>query len=73
MALAHRSPRDFGKGRSTWTLRLLAKVAFEEGVTAREVSGETIRQAITALGHSWQRAKKWIRSPDAQYDIKKAA
>ncbi len=73
VAIAHQSPRDFGKGRSTWTLPLLAEVAFAEGLTAREVSGETIRQAITSLGHSWQRAKQWIRSPDRQYDIKKGS
>ena len=73
VAIAHRSPRDFDKPRSAWTLPLLAEVAFAEGLTAREVSGETVRQAITALGHSWQRAKKWIRSPDPQYDIKKGS
>jgi transposase len=73
VALAHQSPRDFDKPRSTWTLPLLAEVAFAEGVTAREVSGETVRQAIVSLGHSWQRAKKWIRSPDPQYDIKKGS
>lgn len=73
MALVHRSPRDFGKPRSTWSLPLLAEVAFAEGVTAREVSGETVRQAIAAMGHSWQRAKQWIQSPDPQYDIKKGS
>jgi len=71
VAIAHQSPRDFDRARSTWTLPLLAEVAFAEGLTAREVSGETIRQAILEMGHSWQRAKKWIRSPDPQYDIKK--
>ena len=73
VGIAHQSPRDFGRARSTWTLPLLAEVAFAEGLTAREVSDETIRQAILSLGHSWQRAKKWIRSPDPQYDIKKGS
>lgn len=73
VAIAHRSPRDFGKPRSTWSLPLLAEVAFAEGVTARAVSGETVRQAIVSLGHSWQRAKRWIRSPDPQYDVKKSS
>lgn len=72
VALAHQSPRDFDKPRSTWTLPLLAEVAFAEGLTARQVSGETVRQAIVSLGHSWQRAKKWIRSPDPQYALKKS-
>jgi transposase len=58
--LAHQSPRSFGKPRSTWTLSVLAEVAFEEGLTEREVSKETVRQAVLALGSSWQRAKTWI-------------
>ena len=72
VALAHQSPREFDKPRSTWTLGLLAEVAFEEGLTEREVSDETVGQALRALGHSWQRAKRWIRSPDAQYALKKS-
>ena len=71
--LAHRSPRDFSKERSSWSLQLLAEVAFEEGVTDHVVSDETIRQAILAMGHSWQRAKKWIQSPDPQYALKKSS
>jgi transposase len=71
VALAHRSPREFGQPRSTWTLPLLAEVAFEQGLTPRAVSRETVRQAILALGHSWQRARDWVRSPDAQYALKK--
>lgn len=73
VALAHQSPRAFGKSRSTWTLPLLAEVVFEEGLTPHEVAGETVRQAIRALGHSWQRAKHWIRSPDPQYALKKSS
>lgn len=73
VALAHQSPRAFGKPRSTWTLPLLAEVAFAEGLTPHEVAGETVRQAIGALGHSWQRAKHWIRSPDPQYALKKSS
>lgn len=73
LEVAHQSPRDFSKGRSSWTLPLLAEVAFEEGLTDHVVSGETIRQAILAMGHSWQRAKKWIQSPDPQYTLKKSS
>lgn len=73
VGIAHQSPRDFGRPRSTWTLPLLAEVAFAEGLTAREVSGETVRQAIGAMGHAWQRAKQWIRSPDPQYALKKSS
>jgi len=71
--LAHQSPRDFSKERSTWSLELLAEVAFEEGLTERVVSHEAIRQAILEMGHSWQRAKGWIQSPDPQYALKKSS
>ena len=70
-ALLHRSPRDFGKPTSLWTLALAAEVAFAEGLTARPVSGETIRQALKRLGVGWKRAKPWITSPDPAYLRKK--
>ena len=70
-ALLHRSPRDFGKPTSLWTLDLAAEVAFAEGITARPVSDETIRQAIKRLGVGWKRAKTWITSPDPAYLRKK--
>jgi transposase len=70
-ALLHRSPRDFGKPTSLWTLALAAEVAFAEGITARLVSDETIRQAMKRLGCGWKRAKTWITSPDPAYLRKK--
>ncbi len=72
MEMTRTSPRAFGKERSTWSLEALAEVAFEEGLTDKEVSHETVRQAIQALGVSWQRAKHWINSPDEQYALKKS-
>lgn len=69
--LAHKSPREFSKARSQWTLETLAEVAFDVGLTEEQVSHETIRQAIHALGSSWKRAKHWITSPEAQYVLKK--
>ncbi|WP_203230067.1 helix-turn-helix domain-containing protein [Azotobacter chroococcum] len=42
-ALLHRSPRDFGKPTSLWTLSLAAEVAFEQGLTERQLSHEAIR------------------------------
>ena len=70
-ALLHRSPRDFGKPTSLWTLDLAADVAFAEGIAARLVSDETIRQALLRLGVGWKRAKTWITSPDPAYLRKK--
>ncbi len=66
-ALLHRSPPDFGKPTSLWTLATAAEVAYAEGITARPVSDETIRQAIRRLGIGWKRAKRWITSPDPAY------
>jgi transposase len=70
-ALLHRSPRDFGKPTSLWTLALAAEVAFAEGITPRLVSDETVRQALKRLGVGWKRAKTWITSPDPAYLRKK--
>ena len=70
-ALLHRSPRDFGKPTSLWTLDLAAEVAFAEGLTGRRMSDETIRQALLRLGVGWKRAKTWITSPDPAYLRKK--
>jgi transposase len=65
--LLHRSPRDFNHPTSVWTLHLAAQVAYSEGLTAYQVSHETIRQALLRLGVRWRRAKHWITSPDPAY------
>ncbi len=71
--LLHRSPREFGYDTSLWTLEMAAEVAFEEGLTERRVSGETIRATLSRLlGVRWMRAKRWITSPDPLYERKKA-
>jgi transposase len=69
--LLHRSPREFGKSSSLWTLELGAEVSFEQGLTAHQVSDETIRQTLLRLGVKWKRAKHWITSPDPAYERKK--
>jgi transposase len=70
-ALLQRSPRDFGKPGSRWTLEWAAEVSVAEGIVPTRVSGETIRQTVLRLGLSWKRAKHWITSPDAGYARKK--
>jgi transposase len=70
-ALLHQSPRTFGKATSVWTLALAAEVSCAQGITPRQVSGETIRTALAALGVRWKRAKHWITSPDPEYARKK--
>jgi len=69
--LLHQSPRAFGKASSVWTLALAAEVSFEQGLTAEQVSGETIRATLRRLGMKWARAKHWITSPDPAYARKK--
>lgn len=71
-AMLHRSPRDFGKQTSLWTLELAAQVSAETGLVEREVSDETVRQALRRLGVGWRRAKNWITSPDPEYARKKS-
>jgi transposase len=72
-ALLHRSPRDVGHPTSVWTLELAAEVACAEGITARRVSGETVRATLARLGLRWRRAKGWITSPDPAYAPKNGA
>ncbi len=69
--MLHRSPRNFGKDSSLWTLEMAAQVSFEQGLTKERVSGETIRATLARLGVRWRRAKRWITSPDPEYARKK--
>ena len=69
--LLHRSPRDFGLERSTWTLELAAQISFSLGIVCEAISDETVRRALKRLKTNWKRAKHWITSPDPQYLLKK--
>jgi transposase len=71
--MLHRNPRDFGKPSGLWTLDMAAEVSFERGLTTGRVSGETIRATLARLGVRWLRAKRWITSPDPEYERKKGA
>jgi len=56
----------------TTAVREAAQVAFEEELVERRVSGETIRATLSRLlAVRWQRAKRWITSPDPLYERKK--
>jgi len=70
-ALLHQSPRTVGKPTSLWTLNLAAEVSWTQGLTSRQVSGETIRATLGQMGVRWKRAKHWITSPDPAYVRKK--
>lgn len=69
--MLHQDPRKFGKQSTLWTLESAAQVSLEEGLTQRRVSGETIRATLARLGVGWERAKRWIESPDPEYARKK--
>jgi transposase len=69
--MLHKSPREFGKDSSLWTMEMAAEVSFEEGLTKEQVSGETVRATLARMGVRWQRAKHWITSPDPLYERKK--
>jgi len=69
--MLHRSPREFGKDTSLWTLALAAEVSFEEGTTEERVTAETVRATLERMGIRWLRAKRWITSPDPEYKRKK--
>ena len=66
------SPRTYGKPTGVWTLARAAEVCYEQGVTERLLSDETIRRALKRLETNWKRAKHWITSPDPQYARKKS-
>lgn len=69
--ILHQSPRNFGIEQSFWTLEHVAEVSFQEGITERKVTAETIRATLGRMGKSWERAKRWIESPDPEYARKK--
>lgn len=72
-AILHQSPRTFGKAQSQWTLKLLAAVCHEQGLSERPLSEPTMLDAIRRLKVSWKRAKHWLVSPDPDYAAKKNA
>lgn len=71
--LIRRSPRELGYETSLWSLDLLAQACLKLGLTDKQVSGETIRATLAAMGIGWRRAKQRITSPDAHYTVKKSA
>jgi hypothetical protein len=71
--ILHQSPRTFGQPTRMWTLKRLAAVCHEQGLSDTTLSCPTMLDAIVRLGVSWQRAKHGIVSPDPAYERKKTA
>jgi|SRR5215211_4934752 len=71
LELLHQEPRNFGRDTSLWTLGLAAEVSFDEGLSEERITGETVRATLARMGVRWERAKRWITSPDPEYARKK--
>ncbi len=69
--IIRRSPREFDYPRRLWSLKLLAQVSFQEGLTSRVVSAETMSDTLKRMTIDWRRVRKWITSPDPHYQRKK--
>ncbi len=65
------SPRAYGQEHSLWSLKRLAAVCYQAGLTETVVSYETMRDALQRAGINWKRARKWMQSTDRAYQIKK--
>jgi transposase len=70
--ILHQSPRLYAKPTGVWTLALAAEVCYEQGMTERVLSDESIRRALKRLQTNWKRAKHWSTSPDPHYVRKKS-
>src|SRR4051794_13096392 len=70
--LVHRSPRDFGKPRSIWALKLLAEVCFQLRIVDHLVAPTTVWRELRRMDIRWKLAKLWLPSRDPQYALKKA-
>ena len=65
------SPREYGHEASAWTLGLLAKTCWSEGISSRLVKGHNVSPVLREMGIDWRRAKHRIRSPDEHYEHRK--
>ena len=72
-ALLQQNPRNLGAQSDHWTLEILAKVSFSQGITSEKMSYESMRRALKRLGVNWKRASSWITSKDPNYTVKKTS
>lgn len=63
-------PKEFGLSWSSWSLRGLCEIAAKERIV-RTISPEWMRRVIQEEGYSYKRSKRWITSPDPEYEVKK--
>ena len=72
ISLLKTKPKVFGLPLSNWNLRNLAEIAVEQRIVGR-ISHVYIGKIISEEGYSYKRSKRWITSPDPEYDLKKTA
>lgn len=65
-------PSALGLSLSSWSLRDLAKVIQERRIV-ESISHVHLGRIIKAEGYSYKRSKRWITSPDPEYELKKTA
>jgi len=63
-------PKAFGLAWSNWSLRGLCQIAIKARVV-KTISPEYMRRIIAEEGYSYKRSKRWITSPDPEYELKK--
>lgn len=70
--LREEAPYDYGIGATNWTLAHLAHLAVSQG-WIESISLEGVRSALKGAKFSYKRLKRWISSPDPEYEEKKTA
>lgn len=63
-------PRELGLAWSNWSLRVLCQIVIKMRIV-KTISPEYIRRLIAEEGYSYKRSKRWITSPDPEYEVKK--
>ncbi|PIP20547.1 MAG: hypothetical protein COX40_04155 [Candidatus Omnitrophica bacterium CG23_combo_of_CG06-09_8_20_14_all_40_11] len=63
-------PGEFGLAFSSWSLRGLCAIAIKTKAV-KTISPEYMRRVIASEGYSYKRSKRWITSPDPEYEVKK--
>lgn len=69
-SLLKSKPSSSGLPQTNWSLKGLCQIAIKEGIV-KSISPEYIRRIIAQEGYSYKCSKRWITSPDPEYEFKK--
>jgi hypothetical protein len=61
--MLHHQPSEFCKEGTFWMLAMAAEVSFEESITDRPITGETIRATLARLGGAGRGPNAGWRAP----------